>query len=272
MPELVFERLSPLRRRLRGLFTESVANYTPAAVLRALLRFAKSELAASNWANPGGWRSMVLSYQPRPRQVADRIMVRCTMPMALRNRRRLAAHLLAQRIDASPQRPVHVLCLGAGPGTIILDALSLANAPAHATLVDLSSDAFDFGLRQAAQRGLADKVRYIQADIRDLSGYLDPPPHVVKMIGICEYLSDEQIVAIARAAAGLMAEGTSILFNSMSRAHGTDRFLRRVFGLHMNHRTPAHLQGLLARAGFGRFVTHPEPLGVFHVIVGRKVG
>jgi len=68
-----------------------------------------------------------------------------------------------------------------------------------------------------------------------------------------------------------MPPGTAIVLNSLSKAHGNDRFFRRVFGLHMTHRTPLQLQELFAGAGFGQFVATPEPLGVYHVIVGRRV-
>jgi hypothetical protein len=101
---------------------------------------------------------------------------------------------------------------------------------------------------------------------------LDRPPDIVKMLGICEYLSDQEIVSIAAAVARAMPPGASIVFNSISKAHGTDRFFRRVFGLHMNHRTPQELQDLIGPAGFSRFVSLHEPLGVYHIIVGKKTG
>ena len=269
--EVAFETFSPVRRALKRALLNPFANYFPAGMLRALLRFGKSELAAANWTDPGGWKSMAISYNGGCAQWADKILVNAgTMPMALRNRKRLGAYLLARLIDSSGADSAHVLCLGAGPGQIIIEALTQAKTPAHATLVDISSDAFDFGRRLAAERGLADRVRYIKADVRDLSAFLDEAPHVVKMLGICEYLSDEQIVTIARAAAGIMPDGATIVFNAISKAHGTDRFFRRVFGLHMIHRPVAALAGLVAEAGFGGFQVHREPLGVYHVVVGRK--
>lgn len=267
-----FETLSGLRRALKRALVNPLANYLPARLLKALLRFGKSELAAANWADPGGWQSMVISYNGNCGQIADKILVRAgSMAMALRNRKRLGALLIARFIDEALPEGAHVLCLGAGPGQIILDALSRARAPARATLVDRSADAFEFGRRLAGQRGLAHRVRYIQADVRELRRFLHDPPHIVKMLGICEYLGDDQIVRIARAAAEVMPERAPIIFNSLSPAHGTDRFFRRVFGLHMIHRSPEQVEGLMAAAGFGDFVVHPEPLAVYHVIVGRKV-
>ena len=67
-----------------------------------------------------------------------------------------------------------------------------------------------------------------------------------------------------------VVEGASKNPKSLSPAHGNDRFFRRVFGLHMIHRTPRELRDLLEPAGFGEFVTLREPLGVYHVLVGRR--
>jgi hypothetical protein len=270
--EIAFETLSPLRRTLKRAVVNPLANYLPAGLLRAVLRFGKSELASANWNDPGGWQSMVISYNGNCRQIADRILISGgTIAMALRNRKRLAAHLIAGLIDSAGVEPVHVLCLGAGPGQIIIEALAQASVAAYATLVDRSADAFEFGRQLAARHGLGDSVRYVQADVRDLHEFLRERPHLVKMLGICEYLPDEQIMGIAHAAAEIMPDRAPIVFNSLSRSHGTDRFFRRVFGLNMIHRSVGQVEQLMTEAGFGDFAVHPEPLGVYHVIVGRKV-
>ncbi len=269
--DIEFERHGRLRRLVRTVISNPIANYLPAVMLKGLLRFGKSDLAMSNWKDPGGWRSMVISYDGNPTQIADRILVKSgAMSTALRNRRRLGARLLARLIDESPSEPAHVLCLGAGPGRIIMDAMNQADRDSFATLVDLSSDAFEYGRSNARNEGLIDRVHFIQGDVRDVKQMLDRPPDIVKMLGICEYLTDEQIVDIVRSAAEVMPAGSSIVFNSLSLAHGTNRFFRRVFGLHMNHRTPEHLECLFGSAGFADFVSHEEPLGVYHVIVGRR--
>ena len=271
--DIAFERVGPMRRILKTVLVNPCVNYMPAFVVKALLRFGKSELAAENWKDPGGWKSMVISYDGRPRQIADKLLVNLgSMSMALRNRRRLAARALTRLIEeaaASDHKDVHVLCLGAGPGRIIMDALLAVSCTAHATLVDISSDAFEYGRKLAEGCGLADRVRYIQGDVRDVKEMLGCPPAIIKMLGICEYLGEDQIVDIVKATAEVMPPGAAIVFNSLSKAHGTDRFFRRVMGLHMIHRTPEQLQGLMASAGFGDFVSIREPLGVYHVIVGR---
>ncbi len=269
--DIEFERTSLPGRLIKAILVDPLANYLPASLLRGLLRFGKSELAEANWNDPGGWRSMVISYDGRPKQLADKMLVGLgSVPKALRNRRKLASRLLARLIDSAGHEPAHVLCLGAGPGRIIIDAMSQAKRKARATLVDISSEAFDHGRRLAVENGVIEQVNYLQGDARDIDKLLEHRPDIVKMIGICEYLSDEEIVEIVGAVAGVMAPGGSIVFNSLSKAHGSDRFFRRVFGLHMNHRLPDQLKELLSSAGFGEFVAFPEPMGVYQVIVGRR--
>ncbi|OPX24823.1 MAG: hypothetical protein B1H04_01365 [Planctomycetales bacterium 4484_123] len=270
-PELAFETPSLPRRLLSRYLVNPVANCIPAGLLRALLRFAKSQLAEANWIEPGGWRSMVISYNGCCQQVADRILVNAgIVPMALRNRKRLAAHLIAKLIEQSGARTPHVLCLGAGPGWIVMDALAQTHTPARATLVDLSAEALAFGRRLASERGLEGRVEFIQADIRQLDGQPIDPPDLVKMVGICEYLSDEQVVAAAREVGRMMRPGKPIIFSSVSCTHGAEPFLRRVLGLHLTYRSPVAACRLAGRAGFGDFEVYPEPLGVYHVIVGRR--
>ena len=268
-----FERFSRIRWVLKRVMTDPVANYLPAGLLRGLLRFGKSELANANWTDPGGWRSMVISYDGKPRQFADRILVSGgAVSMALRNRLRLAARLLAELIDKTAPLggPVHVLCLGAGPGQVVVKAMQQARTFSRATLVDINPDAFAFGRELAARSGLTDRVNFICGDCRDIKTYLAEPPAIVKMLGICEYLTDRQIVDIASCAAAVMAPGSPILFNNITPRHGNDRFLRRVFGLHMVYRSTEQLSALMRTAGFDNFVVHNEPLGVYSVIVGHR--
>ena len=268
---LDFERLGPLRRAWKRLLVHPFGNYFPAPVLRGTLRLLGSELARESWADPGGWRSMVISYADRRHRLVDRLLCTLgTMPMALRNRRRLAAHILTRLIDACPSDPVHVLCLGAGPGLVINDAMRAASRDVVATLVDTSDDACGYGRQLAEASGHGHLTRFIRGDARHVRDLLDRPADLVKMLGLCEYLSDAQVTDIARAVADAMPHGAAIVTNSLSDAHGTDRFFRRVFGLDMIHRSPEELAALLAPAGFTDVVSVAEPLGVYHVLIGRR--
>lgn len=267
--DIEFERISPIMRLVKKCIFNPLANHLPPEWWRTWLREGRSELALANWNDPGGWRSMVISYENRPERTWDKMLVKGgTIPMALRNRRRLSSRLCARLLERAGHDPAHAMCLGAGPGLTIMDAMQAAKKSSVATLVDISSDAFAYGLAEAQKRGLSDRVKYIQADVRDVKRMLDRPVDLVELIGICEYLDDEHIVAIVQALGTMMDPGTAIVFNSISDRHGVDKFFRNVFGLHMHHRSPEQIEKLLTPAGFGEFRHFPEPLGVYTVVVG----
>jgi hypothetical protein len=269
--DIEFERIGPVMRLVKKCVFNPLANHLPVKWWKTWLREGQSELALANWNDPGGWRSMVISYEGNPERTWDKMLVKGgTIPMALRNRKRLAGRLFARILDQAAHDPAHAMCLGAGPGLTIMDAMQAATKPSVATLVDISSDAFEYGLAEAQKRGLADRVQYVKSDVRDVKDMLDRPVDLVTMVGICEYLDDEHIVSILQAVGTMMDPGTAIVINSISNRHGTDKFFRNVFGLHMHHRSPERIEALLTPVGFGGFKCFAEPLGVYTVVVGTK--
>ena len=74
--DIEFERLSAAARVAKRIFINPLANYLPAGWLKTWLREGRSELALANWRDPGGWRSMVISYEGNPKKTWDRILVK----------------------------------------------------------------------------------------------------------------------------------------------------------------------------------------------------
>jgi hypothetical protein len=230
-------------------------------------------MAAASWENPGGWKSMVLSYrQDTPPQIADRMLRNFgSVPIALRNRKRLVVEIFTRLIGQRDGQQTNIVALGAGPGMNTLEAMERSgHDDTHAWMIDLNADSFDFGRELASAKGLADRVRYIRGDVQDYRRIVDAVPHIVEMIGICEYLPDAAVRDLAAAISDVMPPGTHLVANSLSRRHGTDRFFRRVFDLHMIHRSAEQVSGMLGDAGLVTEHVVPEPLGVYHVLVCRK--
>lgn len=272
--ELNYERVGPVARALKATITNPMVNFVlPAGFIRWILRVTRSEMAAASWADPGGWKSMVLSYREEmPPQIADRFLVRLgSMPIALRNRRKLCVEIMARMIRERAGQATNVVCLGAGPGMIVIEAIKQAgHADCHAHMIDLNADSFDFGRQFAQDRGLADRVRFIHGNVKDYRSLCNATPDIVKMIGIIEYLPDAVVADILQAIVAVMPPGGQLLANSLTRRHGTDRFFRRVFDLHMIHRSADQVRGLLADAGIVTDHVLTEPLGVYDVLVCRK--
>ena len=55
MQDIEFERVGPVRKIMRKLVVNPLVNYLPAGFTKFILRHFKSELAAANWEDPGGW-------------------------------------------------------------------------------------------------------------------------------------------------------------------------------------------------------------------------
>jgi len=272
--DLDYEQVGPIKRAFKVGLTNPLVNWVvPAALIRWALRVTRSEMAAASWEEPGGWKSMVLSYREHtPPQIADRLLLKLgSIPMALRNRKKLASEIIARMIRERAGQRTNVVCLGAGPGAIVLDAMQRAGHPdCHGYMIDLNADSFEHGRAQAAARGLDGRVRFIHGDVTHYRQLCDAEPHIVKMIGIIEYLPDEVVADIARAIAEVMPPGGQLLANSLTRRHGTDRFFRRVFDLHMIHRPAGRIGELLGPAGLRIEHVLTEPLGVYDVLICRK--
>ncbi len=269
-----FEQHGPVKRAMKKCVTNPMINWVlPAGFLRWMLRVAKSEMAEASWSDAGGWKSMVLSYsEEKPPQIADRFLTKLgTMPAALRNRRKVVTELLARMIREREGQATNVVCLGAGPGMAILPAMEQAAHPdCHAWMIDLNPDSFDFGRELAADKGLADRVRFIEGDVTHYRDLVDATPHIVKMIGIIEYLPDETVLDIIDAIGAVMPPGGRLVANSLTYRHGTDRFFRRVFDLHMIHRPADRVREMLATGGLETVETLTEPLGVYDILLCQK--
>lgn len=269
MNDIEFEAPNRLQKIVKFILNP-IANYTPAFLMKTILKF-RCETAELNWKNPGGWNTMLMYYENRSKYLADVMMTKCSsIGMALRNRRKIVANVISDCIDRNRRDNPHVVCLGAGPGVIINDALKACSRPkATATLVDLNADSFEYGRQLAIQNNLEHRMTWITADVRNIDAWLtNKNIDIVKMIGICEYLTDEKIKNIISEVSSVMPIGSKIVVNSISDIHGNDRFFRNILGINLRYRTTNDIEKFLI--GFGHFEIHTEPTGIFSVVVGTK--
>ena len=133
--------------------------------------------------------------------------------------------LVAEAADLPPGR---ALDAGAGEGA---DALWLAEHGWRVTAVDLSQVALDRAAAEAARRGLADRVRCVQADL----GAWEPPVAAFDLVS-AQFLHPTAAVRdalYARLAAAVAPGGTLLLVghdagdlrSGLRRPHGGDRYV-----------------------------------------------
>jgi SAM-dependent methyltransferase len=267
-----------LRQRIRHVITNPFKNWIlPTGLLRKVMVWSGSPLVLESLHRPGGWKAMEIIYKNAPPiNSIDALSVRdACFPMAIRNRKKLVTKTIAELVRKHAQAScVVIVGVGAGPGTNIQEGIlqsGIDKFKVAAYLIDMDSDAFEYGKEAAKKRGLDEQVHFIQGDARGITKHVpNIAPHIVKMIGILEYLNDDQVLDLFEAMHKTMAPGGSIITHSIEDVYNTRPFLKRVLNWHVYTRTPQHATQLLERAGFSGVVAKAEPMGIYTILVAQK--
>ncbi len=251
----------------------------PSVMLRKLLASSQSPLLAEALERPGGWRSMQLTYRnDQPVDWLDRQALRDNpVSMAARNRRRVVidrlTQLIAEKNQQSIATPIRILGIGAGPGQHVQHAIIRGQVDpknVRADLIDRDADAFGYGKELARQLGIHDCVNFIQGDAIEVSTILPGVQFdIVKLIGIVEYLNDEDLVAMLNVIHGTIAQDATLLTHAFIDRFRNAPFLHRVFGLQHQYRSAEHMTELLAAASFEVADCYLEPTGTYPIITAR---
>ena len=270
-----YETLPLFQRVLNRAVLNPLINYLiPARLLSDFLKKSKSPLLHESMLRPGGWRAMKITYDDGvPVDFVDKRMLKdAVLTLSARNRRRMAARSISDLIKKYRVKgDVHIVGIGTGPGFNVLEAMVDANTDrVFAYCIDEDAEAFDFGRALASRMGLGERIRYIAGNAINLERLLDVVPHIVKMVGILEYLNDAQVRDLLRVSYRKLSPGGAVLANSMVSSHGVDRYMRRIFNWHLNYRSPERIVRLFEECGFGDFSLRSDPLGVYSIIAGSK--
>ena len=246
----------------------------PKVVVLRILRASGSPLIEESMVRPGGWRAMEIIYENKePRNFIDRMAVRNgAFPMAIRNRKKMVNKLLRGLFDRhSGEERITVVSVGSGPGTHVIDAMAdHDHDEIHAHCIDLDSDAFEFGRMHKEEHGLSHRVCYIEGDARSVREHVSVPPHIVKMIGLLEYLNDEECVEMFRVMYGALRPGGTLITHGLVDSHGMDWFLKKAFDWDVVYRTGDHVVRLLREALFDHFEVNTEPMGIYPIVAAKK--
>jgi len=273
------ERPSLVQRIGYSLLNPPKNRIVPSPWLRALMRRSGSALIAESFVSPGGWRSMEILYRnPQPLDWLDRQALRDNpITMAARNRRKIVIDRLADLIRQHPaDEPMSLLGIGAGPGRHLQTAMLESGRSKDlltAYLVDLADDAFPYGQALAKSLGLDDRVHFLRGDARNIGQTLPQTQiHLAKLVGIIEYLTDEQLAELLTAVHGILAPGGHLLTHGLVDRYKTGRFLARVFNLRHHQRDERALEKSLTAAGFRIVSCEYEPVRIHPIVTAVRVG
>jgi ubiquinone/menaquinone biosynthesis C-methylase UbiE len=271
-----FEVLPPLQHGVNCVLNPLRNRLLPVSLLKRLARNSKSPLIQESFQRPGGWRSMKIVYaNSRPVDWADRMAVRYNpISMETRNRRKLVTAKLTEILKSIANKsPIHLLGIGAGPGLHLQDAVVRAGFTPDRVriwLVDLDSDSFEYGRQCAAEHGLEKSVEFIQGDARDIRIVLPSiSPDVIKIVGLLEYLTDEQATQLLSAMRDVIQPEGRLLTHGLVDRYESGPFLARTFGLKHVQRSADDVRRLLKSAGFETFAVHETPMQIYPVLLAR---
>jgi SAM-dependent methyltransferase len=273
-----YEVYSPLQRCLNTAINPFRNYLLPAALLKALLRRSDSPLIQETFERPGGWQSMRIIYEnAEPRDMFDRLAVSYnSVSMEVRNRRRLVTRLLTDIIRCfSNVQQLQILGVGSGLGVQIHDAIQNADVQDRVTayLVDLDPLVVESGRKCADERGLAQVVDYRTCDARQIETAIpDFHPHVVKIVGLLEYLTDEQALELLTKMHDVLADDGKLVTHGMVDRYGVAPFFERTFGMRHHKRPGDHIDRLLTQAGFTEIERSETPMGIYPIRVATKAG
>ena len=157
--------------------------------------------------------------------------------------------------------PVKVASLASGAAAELLGLCATADAAAvSASCVDIDSQALLATARRAERDGLAERISVIQGNAVPAAGEGASllPQHVIYALGLCEYLSDEQVVLLLNGAFDVLVDRGSIIVTNLGSTSPDRELMEHVLDWKANHRSAEDLRSLFARSQFG-----PRPLDIF---------
>lgn len=249
----------------------------PVSWLKQLFSISQSALLAETFQRPGGWRTMEMMYQnEEPVDWLDKQALQDNaIARASRNRLQMVTQILMDLISQqSTSGKVTIVGVGAGPGRHVQTSISRLNLTADritAYLIDLDDDAFDYGCRLAEQLGIADSINFLQGDAREIHEVLpDVKPHIVKLIGLVEYLNDRQLSELLRAMHAVMVPGGYLITHGLTDPYHGSPFLKRIFGLEHIKRTADDIKQIVESNGFRTVHQVTEPMKIYPIITAVK--
>ena len=192
----------------------------------------------------------------------DRWFLERPIARSRRASRNLMQTTLLQLIERWPAgESVKIASLASGVATELLNLCGTPRAASvGASFVDLDSQALLATARRAEHSGLTERVTLIQGNAVPSAGESITllPQHVVYALGLCEYLSNDQIIALLDRMFGLLVAGGSVIITNLASTNPDRELMEHVLDWKANHRTAEDIQSLFARSLFAE-----RPVDIF---------
>lgn len=233
-----------------------------------------SRLAERSYTKPRGYAGDYLTiewmYEDRPTGVGrvgpiiDKAFLSFPAVVAVKNRRQLLARLIADALDRSPGRPVHITALACGPAREVFDVFdgprgADARARLFVTCLDIDADALALVEKRVRECGLASNISTIRANLIHVSTgrqtVEQPPQDLIYSIGLIDYFADSFVVRLMDWMYQQLGPGGSAVLGNFVPESSSKALMDYVFDWRLIHRSPADMDRLYRQSKFGRSST-----------------
>ena len=174
----------------------------------------------------------------------------------------LMQRTLMQIVKNSPAgEPVQIASLASGAAAELLNLCEASEAAAvRATCVDIDSQALLALARRAERGALAERMTFVQGNAvpSGTDGVSLQPQHAIYALGLCEYLSDEQILALLNRSFESLIAGGAVVITNLASSNPDRELMEHVLDWKAIHRTADDIRGLFANTLFGK-----QPVDIF---------
>lgn len=148
---------------------------------------------------------------------------------------------------------LRVACLASGSATELFAFFERhPGARLTATCVDLDEEALIAGARRAESAGLGERLSFLfgNAVPSEAAGLALRPQNLVYALGLCEYLADEQVVAMLDLAHRCLLPGGRLIVTQLAQGQADQDLMGNLLHWHARHRSEHEVRALFARSRF----------------------
>jgi extracellular factor (EF) 3-hydroxypalmitic acid methyl ester biosynthesis protein len=205
----------------------------------------------------------------------DRWFLSRPVCQARRASRRWMTTLIRQRAAArAGPGPVRITSLACGTAEELFELFGGGEVPVFATCIDSDVDALRSTSEAAKDLGCADHITFLQADVLDLALGLGRvelgPQQLIYALGLCDYLTDEQVQRLLDWVHDHLGEGGLAALTNLDVTASDQAFMEHILEWKVFSRTEEQLRELFGRSRFrdGPLTVQREGAGV-GVVAGR---
>lgn len=194
----------------------------------------------------------------------------CLNCQAVRNRFRLDKIELKRLINSINNDEIRILSLASGTAQALIEVIAeMPNRNITAMLVDVNQKSLNEALELGCKYGISHKLQLVCDNAFAVEEVAkDFRPNIVEIIGLMEYLLDEEAIELFRRIKNILPTNSFLITSSICN-NLESRFVTWVIDWPMVYRESRELQNLIYAGGFKNVSLKHEPLHIHSMAVAQ---